>query len=379
MRKPEEELAALREAELLRELRPVEPAHPPLLVVAGRPLLNFSSNDYLGLSQHEELKQAALEATKRFGTSSTASRLISGSLRLHHDLEERLADLKGTEAALTFSTGYAAAVGTLTALLEKDDVVILDKLCHASLIDGARQSAATLRVYPHNHLDKLERLLLSAREKGGAHTRVLVVTESIFSMEGDRAPLREIVELTERHGALLLVDEAHAIGLLGASGQGLVQELGLQNRITFQMGTLGKAVGSAGGYLASNRCWIDLLLNGARSFIYSTAPPPAQAAASLCGLEIIASRAGADLRAKLWNNLAHFKPTATSAIVPLVVGENEASLAAAQALFEAGFLAPAIRFPTVPQGTARLRITISAAHEISHVRELLRQLRTQGL
>jgi 7-keto-8-aminopelargonate synthetase-like enzyme len=263
--------------------------------------------------------------------------------------------------------------------LEQGDTVILDKLCHASLIDGARQSGATLRVYPHNNLDKLERLLGSAREKCAADARLLVVTESIFSMEGDRAPLREIVELTERHDALLLVDEAHAVGVLGETGQGLAQELGLQGRIALQMGTLGKAVGSAGGYLAADRRWIDLLLNSARSFIYSTAPPPAQAAASLRGLEIIASQRGATLRDRLWRNINNFgelsRQEPVSAIVSVMVGQNEPAVQAAEALLQAGFLAPAIRFPTVPRGTARLRITLSAAHETGQIEELHRELR----
>ncbi|MFM1558913.1 MAG: aminotransferase class I/II-fold pyridoxal phosphate-dependent enzyme [Roseibacillus sp.] len=379
MRQPEDELAAMREAGLLRELRRVEPARPPLLTVAGREVVNFSSNDYLGLAQDEDVLAAARRATEQFGAGSTASRLISGSLGIHHDLEERLAELKGTEAALSFTSGYATAVGTLAALLEQGDTVILDKLCHASLIDGARQSGATLRVYPHNNLDKLERLLGSAREKCAADARLLVVTESIFSMEGDRAPLREIVELTERHDALLLVDEAHAVGVLGETGQGLAQELGLQGRIALQMGTLGKAVGSAGGYLAADRRWIDLLLNSARSFIYSTAPPPAQAAASLRGLEIIASQRGATLRDRLWRNINNFGELSSqepvSAIVSVMVGQNEPAVQAAEALLQAGFLAPAIRFPTVPRGTARLRITLSAAHETGQIEELHRELR----
>ncbi len=299
------------------------------------------------------------------------------------DLEERLAALKKTEAALTFSSGYATALGTLPALLERPDVVILDKLCHASLIDGARQSGATLRVYPHHHLGRLERLLSAARESAPPASRLLVVTESVFSMDGDRAPLPEIVDLAERFGALLLVDEAHALGVLGDTGQGLAEELGLQDRITFQMGTLGKAVGSAGGYLAADRRWIDLLVNSARSFIYSTAPPPGQAAAALAGLELIATGPGAKLREALWANIRHFADlcdhAAESAIIPVVVGDNEAALEAAHALFEAGFLVPAIRYPTVPRGTARLRITLSAAHHPSQIEDLARELRALGI
>ncbi|MCH2064530.1 MAG: 8-amino-7-oxononanoate synthase [Roseibacillus sp.] len=380
MRQAEDELAALREVGLLRQLRQVETDCPPLLRIDGRPVVNFASNDYLGLAHDEELIAAAREATTRHGTGSASSRLISGSSSPHLELEEYIAEWKGAEAALSFSSGYAAAVGTLDSLLKKGDVVILDKLCHASLIDGARQSGATLRVYPHNNLQKLARLLADNRANLPADGRLLVVTESVFSMDGDRAPLLEIVELVEQHGALLLLDEAHAVGVLGSTGQGLAEELGLQERIAFQMGTLGKAVGSAGGYLAAGRKWIDLLLNGARPFIYSTAPPPAQVAASRCGLKVIASSRGRELRERLWSNIATFsrlrETDIQSAIVPLPFGENQPALQAACSLLEAGYLAPAIRFPTVPRGSARLRITLSALHTEEHLRGLHEKLLT---
>ena len=364
---------------MLRRLRPVEAVNPPFLAVAGRELLNFSSNDYLGLSLHPALKEAAAEATARFGTGSTASRLVCGSLAVHHELEDTIARRKGTEAALSFSSGFATAVGTITSLAGSGDTVILDKLSHASLIDGARQSGATLRVYPHNHLGKLERLLASAREKTSSKGRIVVVTESVFSMDGDRAALPGIVDLKERFGALLLLDEAHAVGVLGPSGQGLAEELGLADRVELQMGTLGKAVGSAGGYVAAKRDTIDLLVNRARSLIYSTAPPPAQAAAARAGLDLIVSDEGAGRRDRLWERLREFAdrcrlPAPQSAILPLILGTNEAALAAAEQLLEAGFLVPAMRYPTVPRETARLRITISAAHRPEHLEALAKAL-----
>ncbi|HCQ39396.1 MAG: 8-amino-7-oxononanoate synthase [Roseibacillus sp.] len=366
MRPPEEELTRLHEEGLLRSLRPMESGTPTLSRAEAHTLVNFSSNDYLGLSRDEALVTAACEAAKRHGVGSGASRLISGSLPPHHALEEKIAEWKGSQAALTFASGYATAIGVLSAFLTKGDVVILDKLCHASLIDGARRSGATLRVYPHNDLNKLECLLKHYRELLPNDSRLLVVTESVFSMDGDRAPIPEIVNLVEQHNALLLLDEAHAVGVLGSEGQGLAEELGLQDRITFQMGTLGKAVGSAGGYLAANRAWIDLLLNKARPFIYSTAPPPAQAAASLCGIEVIASSRGKALRDRLWSNISRLAEllgkTPSSAIMPVILGTNEAALDASSALLGKGYLAPAIRFPTVPRGSARLRITLSAEH-----------------
>ena len=374
MRTPEDELATLSEEGLLRSLRRMESGQLIDANSDGRKVINFSSNDYLGLSRDEALVNAACEATKRHGAGSGASRLISGTLPPHHALEEKIAEWKGTQAALSFANGYATAIGVLGAFLTKGDVVILDKLCHASLIDGARQSGATLRVYPHNDLNKLEDLLGHYRERLPGSSRLIIVTESIFSMDGDRAPLPEIINLAEQHHALLLLDEAHAVGILGSGGQGLAEELGIQDRVTFQMGTLGKAIGSGGGYVAASRSWIDLLLNKARPFIYSTAPPPAQAAASLCGIEVITSSRGEALRNRLWSNISRLaellgkKPI--SAIMPVILGTNQAALNASLALLETGYLVPAIRFPTVPRGSARLRITLSAEHTAESIEGL---------
>ncbi len=383
MRQPEDEVADLQSSGLRRALRCVESLDGTRLTVGGRSIHNFSSNDYLGLSRHPLLAEAAARALAEFGTGSGASRLICGSLAPHHRLEELIASIKGTESALAFSSGYAAAVGTTSALVGKGDTIILDKLCHASLVDGARLSGATIRVFPHNHLAKLERLLASAHRKAAPDGRILVVTESVFSMDGDQAPLGEIVELKDRFEALLLVDEAHAIGVLGPTGQGLAEQLGIQDRIDLQLGTLGKAVGAGGGYIAARGALIELLVNKARSFIYSTAPPPAQVASAAAGLELIASPDGGVLRGNLWRNLQRFAhltgfPEPTSAIVPVLIGDNEAALAAAEALLEAGFLIPAIRYPTVPRNTARLRITLSASHEASQVESLAQALGELG-
>ncbi len=371
--KPSTELSDLETAGQLRSLRKLAPvsSKPGSMRIdwEGRELINFSSNDYLGLSRHPALIEAAIRATEKYGTSSTASRLVCGSLDLFHELEKTIARKKKTEAALTFANGYATAMGTIPALVGKDDTIILDKLAHACLIDAARLSGATLRVFPHNDLRKLEKLLNS--RKG----RTLIITESVFSMDGDLCPLAEIIELKEKHDALLLLDEAHAVGILGEKGQGLAEELGLQERIDFQMGTLGKALGSAGGYLAAKREWIDLLINKARSFIYSTAPPPAQAAASLAAFQLLETGEGTDLRRKLHAHCRTFdSPTP---IIPVIIGENDAALTASQALLESGFLVPAIRYPTVPRGTARLRLTLSAAHseeQIATIREVIADL-----
>jgi 8-amino-7-oxononanoate synthase len=360
------ELSSLEKQGLRRSLRVVESSRGTLITIAGRELVNFSSNDYLGLASHPEIASAMAEAAQRWGAGSTASRLICGTSAEHAALEEEIAAAKGTEAALVFSTGVAAATGTIPALVGRGDVVILDKLAHACLIDGVHASGAKMRVFPHNDLAKLESHLKWAREthpKG----RTLIVTESVFSMDGDLAPLREIVELKDRHGAILFLDEAHAVGVRGRGAQGLAGELGLAERIEIQMGTLGKALGVSGGYIAGSRPLIDFLINRARSFIFSTAPSPANAAASRASLRIVQSLEGDALRKRLQENLsllagAMKAKLPPSAIMPLILGGEERALSEGARLQEAGFFVAAIRYPTVPRKTARLRITLSAAH-----------------
>lgn len=364
------ELAKLEEISLRRNLHAID---------AG--LLNFAANDYLGLSRHPALIEAARQATSRLGTGAGASRLVTGTDLAVLALEEQLAAWKEKEAALIFSSGYAAALGTIPAVVGKGDTVILDKLAHASLIDAARLSGATVRTFPHNDLARLETLLAKISSEKG---RVLVVTESIFSMDGDAAPLRELVELKDRHGAWLLVDEAHATGLYGTTGAGLLAETGLSARVEIVMGTLSKALGSVGGYIAGSRTLIDWLINRARSFIYSTALPPGVIAASHAAIELIRSPEGAALRTRLHKNINHFhaglpstwknRPLSTSAIQPLICGEASAALRLAAILRETGFLIPAIRYPTVPRQAARLRITLSSAHVDKDIDALNRAL-----
>ena len=378
------DLEAIREAGLLRELRRVDSASGPRLEMGGRTLLNFSSNDYLGLADHPALKGAAIRAVEKFGAGSGASRLICGSLAPHHELEETLATFKGAEAALTFSTGYATALGTIGALAGKEDVIVLDKLVHASIVDAARLSGAKLRVFAHNDMAALEDILrwASARSAPAASrpSRTLIITESVFSMDGDLAPLRDLVDLKDRHGAWLMVDEAHATGLFGQHRRGLAEACEVSGRIEIQMGTLGKAVGAGGGYVCGSRALIDLLVNRARSFIFSTAPVPAAAAAARAGLELIQSPEGEERRVRTWALLDQLKnaliengwPLAPvqSAIVPLHVGAEAEAVALAARLRESGVFVPAIRYPTVARGAARLRLTVTAAHTAEDVREL---------
>ncbi len=356
-----DQFAQLDAAHLRRSLRATDELPPCIL--------NFAANDYLGLSRHPALIEAAREATARRGTGAGASRLVTGTDSAVLALEAQLAAWKEKEAALVFSSGYAAALGTIPAVAGKGDTVILDKLAHASLIDAARLSGATVRTFPHNDLNRLDTLLTKV---ASSTARTLIVTESIFSMDGDAAPLRELVDLKDRFGAWLLVDEAHATGLYGPTGAGLLAEAGLSARVEIVMGTLSKALGSVGGYIAGSRVLIDWLINRARSFIYSTALPPGVIAASSAAIDLARGPEGDVRREHLRKNIARFHeglPTrwknhtlSTSAIQPLICGESSAALQLSAALREAGFLIPAIRYPTVPRHTARLRVTLSAAH-----------------
>jgi 8-amino-7-oxononanoate synthase len=342
--------------------------------IGEKSFVNFASSDYLALSQHPVLRAAAKEAIDHYGVGAGASRLVTGSVALHQKLEVALAAFKHTQAALVFGSGYAAALGTVSSLAGPRDVVILDKLVHACLIDGARLSGAQLRVFPHNDLGRLEDLLSWAREKH-RDDQILIMTESVFSMDGDLSHLKEIVQLKEKFGALLLVDEAHATGVLGKGGAGLAADLGVAEQIDIQMGTLSKAFGVSGGFIAGSRPLIDLLINRARSFIFSTAPPPALAAAASAALEIIQSEQGDQLRATLFSNvdaLSRRLPTrlalkTASAILPVVVGDEQSALELADRLRSSGFLVPAIRYPAVAMGAARLRITLSAGHTSNQV------------
>jgi 8-amino-7-oxononanoate synthase len=376
-----EQLGEIRGQNLWRELRRVESPQGARIRIGGRDLLNFSSNDYLGLANHPALKEAACRAIADFGAGSGASRLICGSLAAHHELEDALADFKGTEAAVAFSSGYAAAVGTIGALLGKDDVLIIDRLSHASIVDGARLCGAKLRVFAHNDLNELEDILKWAATR---ISRKIIVTESVFSMDGDLAPLREIVELKDRYGAWLMLDEAHATGLFGERKRGLGEAFELGDRVEISMGTMGKALGSAGGFICGSRLLIDLFINRARSFIFSTAPPPSQSAAAAAALGILRSQEGEDLRATLWARVDQLKnglvglalrpSIIQSAIVPLLLGDESRATGWAEQLREAGILMPAIRFPTVARGEARLRLTLSAAHSPEDVATVIHHL-----
>ncbi|HEX8679543.1 MAG TPA: aminotransferase class I/II-fold pyridoxal phosphate-dependent enzyme, partial [Chthoniobacterales bacterium] len=340
----DEQLQALRAQSLHRKLREIGATHGAEVDVVGRHLVNFGSDDYLALANDPMLRDAATAAIAEFGVGVGATRSMSGTRSPHVRLEAALAKWKDTQAALCFSSGYAAALGTLQALAGKNDVVVLDKLCHAGLIDAARLSGATLRVFAHNHLGKLESHLEWARREH-PDARLLIMTEAVFANEGDRAPLRELIGLKKRFGAMLLVDEAHAAGVIGANGRGVLAAENLTRGVDVQIGTLGKALGVSGGYVAGSRNLIDWLVNRARSFILSSAPPPALAAAATAAIEFLSSDAGEQRRLALWRRIEslHFRlaersiSTARaaidgSALYPIMVGDEQSAVDLARAL-----------------------------------------------
>jgi 8-amino-7-oxononanoate synthase len=375
-------LARLERDGLRRSLRVIGSEHGPRVVHDGRGVIMLSSNNYLGLAAHPRVKRAAIAAVDRYGVGAGASRLIAGGLEPIRRLEANLASLKRTEAALVFGSGYLANLGVLTALAGPGDVVFSDELNHASLIDGCRLSKAEARVYRHcdpGHLHALLQQSASARRR-------LIVTDSIFSMDGDFAPLREIVELARQFDAITMIDEAHAVGVAGPGGAGLAAEFGLEKEIDIQIGTLSKALGAYGAYVAGSPALVDFLINRARSFIYTTGLPPSIAAAADAAIEVI--RAEPQRIRRLWENAAYlrerlaeagfkFGPT-QSPILPLIVGEAQAATAMAAQLLKRGVYVIAIRPPTVPAGTARLRITPMADHSTADLDEAIAAIIQSG-
>jgi 8-amino-7-oxononanoate synthase len=378
------ELAALDAKGLRRSLEPLASAQGPVVTVGGRPLVNLCSNDYLGLAADPRLRRAAAEAAEREGAGSGAARLVAGDLAVHGRLERALAEFEGSEAALLFGSGYHANAGVPAALVGRDDAVFSDVLNHASIVDGCLLSRAELVRYRHADVGELDALLAASRAR-----RKLVVTDTVFGMDGDAAPLAEIAALCERHGAMLYVDEAHATGVLGPNGAGLADALGLRDRVDVRMGTLGKALGSFGAHVAGERRLVELLVSRARTFIFTTALPPAACGAALAALEIV--RTEPERRARVHALAARAKaglarlgfelPRVVAPILPVLLGSEARAVAASRALRERGYFVRAIRPPTVPRGTSRLRVALTAGHTEAQVdgflgalEEVLREL-----
>ena len=376
-----EELELLDAAALRRRLFPIQSGAGPEVLIDGRRYLLLSSNNYLGLATHPALRAAACRAIEQYGCGTGASRLIAGHLDLHAAVEAKLAAFKGTDAALLFPSGYQANVGTISALVGRGDRVYSDALNHASIIDGCRLSRASVHVYPHRDVRALEAELAASAPEG----RRLIVTDSVFSMDGDRAPLAALAALAEQYHSWLMVDEAHATGVLGARGAGLAEADGVSERVDVHLGTLGKALGSAGAYVAGSRALIDWLVNRARSFVYTTGLAPAAAAAAGAALDIIVAeparrdalaRNATRLRAGL--RALGFDAGGDTHIIAVIVGDTRATLRLGDALRARGVLAQPIRPPTVPEGTARLRVTPMATHDESQIDRALASFAEAG-
>jgi 8-amino-7-oxononanoate synthase len=358
-------LEEIKGRDLFRRLRSIQGAQTPRVHIEGKEVVLLCSNNYLGLADHPALQEAAIRALERYGCGAGASRSVSGTTELHRELEERIARFKGCEAALLLSTGYMANIGLLTTLVGEGDLIASDELNHASIVDGCRLSRAELGVYRHRAMDSLEALL-----KRSSHRRRLIVTDGVFSTEGAIAPLLEISRLADQYGALLMVDDAHATGVLGQGGQGTGEHFGIQGRIEIQMGTLGKALGGFGAYVAGTQDLIDYLINCCRPFIYTTALPPAVAAMALAALQIVEKEP--QRRARLWENTAYFKAglerlgfntgKSETPIIPILINDNALTMEADRRLMARGVFAQGIRPPSVPPQGARLRTTLMATH-----------------
>lgn len=392
-------LEEARSQGLERQAR-VYPACGGKITVDGREILNFSSNDYLDLVRHPHVVDRSRQALEKYGTGSAGSRLVTGTLPIHEELEARLAKEKGYSAALIFGSGYMANAGTIPVLAGRDDIIFADKLVHASMIDACKLSGAKLVRFAHNDFQSLEKRLiefatpsghcptasaaepLSLRSGPMVGKRKLIITESVFSMDGDIAPLKEIAALAEKYGAMLMVDEAHASGTFGPHGAGLIREHGLESSVTVSMGTMSKAFGGYGGFVACSENLRKLLIQSSRAFIFTTAPPPAVIGAALGAMDVL--EASPNLGPCLQANAAYFRELlqaggldtlqSASQIIPVVIGDNEKALAVSQRLRERGIIAAAIRPPTVPAGTARLRISVTLAHLLDDLEFAAKQI-----
>jgi glycine C-acetyltransferase len=365
-----ETLQDLRSKGVAPKLRVLEGEQKPVCVFDGREVINLASNNYLGLTSHKALRKAALEAVRKLGVGAGAVRTIAGTMKLHMDLEEQIAKFKHTEACVVFQSGFAANAGTVSAVLGKDDLIISDELNHASIIDGARLSKATIKVFKHRDIADCEGIL---QEHAAFPGKKLIISDGVFSMDGDIAPLPALCDLAEKYGCIMMVDDAHSSGVLGRSGRGTVDHFDCHGRVHIQVGTLSKAIGSMGGYVCGSRELIDFLYLRARPFLFSTSHPPATAAACQAAFTLLDSPEGEKLVEKLWANTKFFKrelqkrsfefKASETPIIPIHVGDAAKAFEFSRRLFEAGVFAPAVGYPTVAEGKARLRAIVSAAHK----------------
>ncbi|HTP67838.1 MAG TPA: glycine C-acetyltransferase [Dongiaceae bacterium] len=369
-----ETLQDLRAKGVAPRLRVLEGEQKPVCVFDGREVINLASNNYLGLTSHRALRKVSIEAVRKLGVGAGAVRTIAGTMKLHMELEEQIAKFKHVEACVVFQSGFTANAGTVSAVLGKDDLIVSDELNHASIIDGARLSKATIKVFKHKDAADCERILQDHASFPG---KKLIITDGVFSMDGDIAPLPKLCDLAEKYGCIMMVDDAHASGVLGRGGRGSVDHFDCHGRVHIQVGTLSKAIGSMGGYVCGSRDLIDFLYLRARPFLFSTSHPPATAAACQAAFTLLDSAEGEKLVKKLWANTKFFKKelkkrgfefkVSETPIVPIHVGDAAKAFEFSRKLFEAGVFAPAVGYPTVAEGKARLRAIVSAAHKREHL------------
>ncbi|HXD75152.1 MAG TPA: glycine C-acetyltransferase [Vicinamibacterales bacterium] len=360
------ELSSLKEKGLYRKLRILEDEQKPKTTFDHRSVVNLSSNNYLGLTTHPRLRDAALEATRKYGVGTGSVRTIAGTMDIHMELERRLADFKKTEAVVVFQSGFAANAGTVSAVLSKDDVVVSDELNHASIIDGCRLSRAAIKVFPHKDVDAARKILQGLP----ASQRKLLITDGVFSMDGDLGPLPALCGLAEEFGCIMMVDDAHASGVFGKNGRGTIDHFGMHGRVDIQVGTLSKAIGVLGGYVAGTRDLIDFLYHRARPFLFSTSHPPGVAAACIAAIDVLLEEP--QIIDRLWDNTRFFQKGLTSLgfntgasegpITPVIVGDGALAMKLSDRLFESGVFAQGLAFPTVAAGKARVRTIVTATH-----------------
>ena len=361
-----EELNGLKAQGLYRSLRILEDEQKPKTTVDHRLVVNLSSNNYLGLTTHPRLRERALEATRKYGVGTGSVRTIAGTMDIHMELERRLAEFKQTEAVVVFQSGFAANAGTVSSVLGKDDVVVSDELNHASIIDGCRLSRATIKVFPHKDVDAARKILRSLP----AGQRTLLITDGVFSMDGDLGPLPALCDLAEEFGCIMMVDDAHASGVFGKNGRGTIDHFGVHGRVDIQVGTLSKAVGVLGGYVAGSRALVDFLCHRARPFLFSTSHPPAVVAACIAAIDVLMEEP--QLIDRLWENTRFFQTglkargfntgASEGPIIPVIVGDGALAMKLSDQLFASGVFAQGIASPTVPAGKARVRTIVTATH-----------------
>jgi glycine C-acetyltransferase len=377
-------LDELRQKGTYFRLRVLEDVQAPVCTYDGRKVINLASNNYLGLCDHPKLREAAIEATRKYGVGSGAVRTIAGTMKIHMELEEKIARFKNVEACVVFQSGFTANAGTVSSILGKEDFIISDELNHASIIDGARLSRAKIKVFRHRDVDHAEELLQEVAHEPG---RKLIITDGVFSMDGDIGPVDRLCDLAEKYGAIMMVDDAHASGVLGRNGRGSVDHFHCHGRVDVQVGTLSKAIGALGGYVCGSRDLIDYLYHRARPFLFSTSHPPAVAATCIAAFDLLESEP--ERMERLWDNTRYFKaelgrigfdiggkttPASETPITPLIIGDGKKTMEFSRALFDAGVMATGIAFPTVPEGKARIRTIMTSEHTRQHLDQALETL-----